>query len=61
MANLTVDVDWQIDTKGVTVIGNDANRFDAQRQSSTLGPEFEMSADGPTETNGEPGPSPRAS
>lgn len=60
MANLTIDVDWQISNEGVTVIGNDANRFDAHRQSDTLGPYPPTESDGPDETNGAPGPSERA-
>ncbi len=52
--------DTVIATDGVEVVGNDANRFDAQRQSTTLGPMPPTADDGPEETNGEPGPSPRA-
>lgn len=60
MANLTIDVPWQISTEGVTVIGNNSNRFDTQRQSTTLGPEPPPADSGPDETEGEPGMAPRA-
>lgn len=61
MANLTVDVPWQIATEGVTVIGNDSNRFEVHQQTGTLGPEPGSEMDGPPEKRGSFAPSPRAS
>lgn len=57
MADITVDVNWEIEPARETP-GNDANRFDAWRQSGTLGPYPPTEPDGPEETNGEPGNSP---
>lgn len=54
---ITIDVNWNIATEGVTVIGNDANRFDVPTQSDTLGPYPSGSAPA-METNGEPGSTP---
>jgi hypothetical protein len=51
----TIDVNWEIATTGVTVIGNDANRFDVSTQSDTLGPYPAAASTGSEETNGEPG------
>jgi hypothetical protein len=52
-----------ISTEGEEVVGNDANRFDAFRQSTTLGPEPATESSGPPEQNGgtHAGPPPRAS
>lgn len=44
-----------IATEGVSVVGNEANRFDCWRQSGTLGPEPPTADSGPPETNGQPG------
>lgn len=52
MADITVDVDWQI-LPATEVPGNNANRFDAWRQSGTLGPEPESPSSGPPETGGD--------
>ena len=49
-----------ISNEGEEVVGNDANRFDAWRQTGTLGPEPPTAETGPPETNGEPGIVPRA-
>jgi hypothetical protein len=57
---MALNKDTVISTAGEEVIGNGANRFDAHRQSTTLGPEPPTADDGPPETNGEPGASPRA-
>lgn len=46
----TVNVDWQISGEGVETVGNDANRFDAWRQSETLGPTPATAPTGPPET-----------
>ena len=49
-----------ISKDGEEVIGNNANRFDAWRQSDTLGPQPPTAETGPPETNGEPGTPPVA-
>lgn len=52
MAN-TVEVNWQIantETLQTETVGNDANRFDTWRQSTTLGPEPASAPSGPPET-----------
>lgn len=50
-----------ISTEGEEVIGNSSNRFDAQRQSTTFGPEPPTADDGPPESRGSFAPSPKAS
>lgn len=45
-------IDWQISDAGKTVVGNDANRFDAWRQSDTFGPMPPTAETGPPETSG---------
>ena len=50
-----------ISTEGEEIVGNGSNRFDEQRQSTTLGPTPPTSEDGPPETRGSFAPSPRAS
>lgn len=52
--------DSMISTEGQEVIGNDANRFDAWRQTGTLGPTPPTAETGPPETNGEPGNPPES-
>lgn len=52
MADITVDVDWQI-LPATEVIGNGANRFDTWRQSDTLGPQPPSAESGPPETGGD--------
>jgi len=42
-----------ISTEGQEVIGNNANRFDAWRQTGTLGPEPETPSTAPPETGGD--------
>jgi len=55
MANLTVDVNWQISSEGKEEIGNSANRFDTWRQGNeSLGPNNPMADSGPPETDGNP-------
>lgn len=58
---MAVNRDSMIATEGVEVVGNNANRFDAWRQSGTLGPTPPTADDGPPETNGDPGETPKAS
>ena len=39
MADVSINVNWEIATTGVSVMGNDAHRTDATRQTTTFGPE----------------------
>ena len=48
------DVNWRL-KEPETVPGNNANRFDTQRQSETLGPNNPMADSGPPETGGDIG------
>lgn len=56
-------INWEIANNEVlqsAEIGNGSNRFDAWRQSDTLGPQPPTAETGPPETNGEPGTPPSA-
>ena len=51
MPGITTDVDWKI-LPPESVPGNNANRFDTNRQSDTLGPDNPMADSAPDETDG---------
>ena len=48
---VTIDVDWKI-LPADHEIGNDGYRFDEWRQTTTLGPQPNVPADPPPETDG---------
>jgi hypothetical protein len=56
---ITIDVNWDIATTGVTVIGNAANVFDVPTQSDTLGPYPASPSIASEEVDGEPGDPPK--